>query len=164
MTAFDGVLVGAMLWAFFNMMGWAKAEELSLISPAPASYCALYSRTETLMDILHPKEGLVADTDVVLQRAKGHYTDCLSVVPTLLPVSQGLQPWLADMRDLIILKARYEGTMPATEKPTVREDTSWKDQCRAEYRSWDEDTGTVVRRGSPERVKCPCGTEVECGG
>lgn len=33
--------------------------------------------------------------------------------------------------------------------------TDWLAWCRREYRSWDEKTRTVVRRGNPDRVPCP---------
>lgn len=74
------------------------------------------------------------------------YGDCIRVLPTRLPMPEA------------------PGTVPATDRPPEPGDEAWRAQCRAEYRTWDEETGTVIRRGSPERVKCPCGAEVDCGG
>lgn len=55
------------------------------------------------------------------------YGDCIRVLPARLPVS---------------------GTVPATGE-------TWAEACDREYRTWDAATGTVVRRGSPDRVECP---------
>ena len=135
--------------------GEGRAEDLSEISVRNASYCALYSRVEVLRDAMHGT-GLTADTDVVLARAKGHYGDCLAVLPTLLPVSDDLETWLADMRDVLVLRGAERvaniGTEPASVNPS---EEAWREACRSEYRTWDEADGTVVRRGSPEPVRCP---------
>jgi len=135
--------------------GEGRAEDLSEISVRNASYCALYSRVEVLRDAMHGT-GLTADTDVVLARAKGHYGDCLAVLPTLLPVSDDLETWLADMRDVLVLRGAERvaniGTEPASVNPS---EEAWREACRSEYRTWDEADGTVVRRGSSARVKCP---------
>lgn len=152
---------------FVSITVMARGEErLSEISPKLAAYCALYSREMTLINILHPTKAIDADTDVILEIAKGHYGDCLSVLPTLLPMPANLgdlKSWLADMRDVVLLRSRSLGTEPAVEEKVVEGDEEWRAQCRAEYNSWEEETGTVVRRGSPQRVRCPCGGEVRCG-
>jgi hypothetical protein len=145
------------------------AEELSEISVKNASYCALYSREAIFIDMMHGTEPVTADTDYILARAKVAYGECLSVLPTLLalPADTGsLKSWLADIRDLTILRS---GTKPAAEKAAkastpagLVDEVEWRRQCRAEYNTWDEETGTVIRRGNPERVKCPCGGEVVC--
>jgi hypothetical protein len=100
--------------------------------------------------------------------AKKAYGQCLAILPTLMPLQEqgGLEQWLADIRDLIILRS---GTEPASEAPEPAQtpassaltDEEWRAQCEAEYVSWNPDTGTVVRRGLGE-VRCPCGGEVDC--
>lgn len=145
-----------------------RVEELSEINKRDAAYCVLQAREMMWIRVMHNNERITADTDVVLQLAQKEYGDCLAVLPTLLPLpSEGgsIESWLADMRDLLILKA---GTAPATEKPdapvsATLDDETWRAQCRAEYTTWEEETGTVVRRGNPERVRCPCGGVVTCG-
>lgn len=69
------------------------------------------------------------------------YEDCIRVLPFRLPIS---------------------GTVPATDRVIAVSNEQWEAACAAEYRTWDPDTKTVVRRGSPERVRCPCGEEVQC--
>ena len=147
-----------------------SAEQYSEISPKLGAYCSLYARQMVFIKVMHPVESITADSDVILGVAKQEYQDCLSVLPTLLPLPKelgSLNQWLADMREIIILRARTQGIEPATEQPVVPvnlKEEEWKEQCRAEYVSWDEATGTVLRRGNPERVRCPCGGEVQCGG
>jgi len=58
------------------------------------------------------------------------YDECISVLPMRLPMPEPA------------------GTVPAT-------GTTWAEACAAKYKTWDASDGTVVRRGSPERVKCP---------
>lgn len=143
----------------------AKAEELSAISERSAAYCALYAREMVFIETMDGK-GTTADTDYILADAKKHYGECISVLPTLLPLPQDLRAWLADMRDMMLLVGRERtanvGTVPAKETP-VNDEEEWRAQCRAEYNTWEEETGTVIRRGNPERVRCPCGGEVTCG-
>jgi hypothetical protein len=101
------------------------------------------------------------------------------LLPTLLPLPAELgsfEQWLADTRDLIILK---NGRTPATERPmptttsferfkptpvstTGLDDAIWRAQCAAEYRTWNPDTGTVIRGNGIGEVPCPCGKEVKC--
>jgi len=64
------------------------------------------------------------------------YSDCISVLPERLPL------------------AELQGTAPAADRPASNDD-GWSEACEREYRSWDKATGTVVRRGSPDRVECP---------
>jgi hypothetical protein len=146
----------------------ARSEDLSEISVGNASYCALYSREMVFIEMMHGDDMVVADTDYILKIAQGHYGDCLAVLPTLLPLPEetgSLRSWLADIRDLMVLTGRKKvidiGTVPAVDKKPDP-DEEWRRQCRAEYSTWEEETGTVVRRGSPERVRCPCGTEIQC--
>jgi hypothetical protein len=78
------------------------------------------------------------------------------------------EAWSLSVYQILIQKAQAYadgvGVEPATEKPVAKGDDQWKEQCRVEYKTWDENTGTVVRRGSSERVRCPCGADVQCGG
>jgi hypothetical protein len=53
-------------------------------------------------------------------------------------------------RAVVTLATRLDGVAPASEG---RE--GWAEACAAEYRTWDNATGTVIRRGRPERVRCP---------
>jgi hypothetical protein len=61
------------------------------------------------------------------------YGDCIRILPTRLPMPAEL------------------GSVPAADRPA----SGWSEACAAEYRTWDAETGTVVRRGSPDRVECP---------
>lgn len=61
------------------------------------------------------------------------YADCVSILPTRLEIRP------------------RPGTVPAIAAPIG----DWEAACDAEYRTWDASDGTVVRRGSPERVRCP---------
>lgn len=64
------------------------------------------------------------------------YGDCIRVLPHRLDIPEAA------------------GTVPATDKLNAAGET-WSEACAREYRTWDEATGTVVRRGSPDRVECP---------
>lgn len=154
-----------MTWATFLLTiglllasGEGRAEDLSEISVKSASYCALYSREMVFIEMMHGREVVTADTDYILDLAKRHYADCLAVLPALLPLPPegALKVWLADVRDLLVLtgsaKVADVGTAPATEDPG---DAAWREACAAEYRTWNEADGTVVRNGNPERVRCP---------
>jgi hypothetical protein len=159
------VIVGAIVILFVVLLNTAKAEELSEISVHNASFCSLYARQMVFTDMMHGKRP-TADTDYILEVARKHYADCLAVLPALMPLpadTGSLKTWLADMRDLLVLtgseRVADAGTKPATEAPS---DEEWRRQCRAEYATWDEATGTVIRRGSPDRQPCPCGKGVNC--
>lgn len=143
-----------------------RSEELSEIDNKLAAYCALYSREMLFIEVMHPTRSITADTDVILELAKKEYGDCLAVLPTLLPLPVelgSLKEWLADMRDLVILRA---GRKPASDPPApanqLLDDVAWRAQCAAEYRTWNADTGTVVRGNGIGEVRCPCGSEVTC--
>ena len=144
----------------------ANAEQYSEISAVNASYCALFARQMVFMEIFQDGK-LTADSDVIRSAAVAHYSDCVSILPTLMPLPPDLgafDQWVADVRDLVFMMAKEKagsiGTVPATENTA---DEEWRRACRGEYNTWDEQTGTVIRRGNPERVRCPCGTEVVCG-
>jgi hypothetical protein len=154
----------ATLFFFFIVLLWnAKAEELSEISVKNAAYCSLYSREMVFIEMMHSDKVVTADTDYILALAKQHYADCLAVVPTLLPLPEegSLKSWLADMRDLLVLTGKQRVVNVGTAPATIGKD-DWREQCAREYRTWDDETGTVIRAGSPERVRCPCGGEVVC--
>jgi hypothetical protein len=135
-------------------------EQLSEIDENLAAYCSLYSREVVFIRVMHPTTHLTADTDYILDMAKREYGECLSVLPTLLPLPGefgSLKSWLADIRDLVILRA---GTKPANDPPEpvstkLVDDVKWRNACANEYRTWDEETGTVIRNGNPDRVRCP---------
>ena len=161
-----GLIAGFVL----ALTGQAMSEELGMINVTNASYCSLYAREMVFIDALHSGE-LTSDSDVIRNAAIAHYTDCISIIPTLLPLPPGVgtfDQWVADIRDVIYWRAKIHvrtiGTAPATSaKPKDPDDEEWRRQCRAEYNTWNEDDGTVIRRGNPERVRCPCGEEVICG-
>jgi hypothetical protein len=149
------------------LAGQANAEQYTEIDPINAAYCALYAREMVFIDMFEEDGGLTADSDVIKNAAVAYYAECVSILPALMALPKekaNFNQWVANTRDLIFILAKERvkdvGTTPATDKP---EDEEWRRQCRAEYNTWDESTGTVIRRGSPERVKCPCGGEVICG-
>jgi len=154
------LLVVVLLWA-----SRARAEELRSIDDASLAYCAIYSREAVRIDLMHTipvRANEVSDkyiTDLAVQVFK----QCVSILPTLLPLPEAhrnLDSWVNDMRYLIVQRdgvVAVAGTEPAT-----LGNEEWAAQCAAEYRTWNPDDGTVVRNGSPERVRCPCGGEVQC--
>lgn len=113
----------------------ARSTEYLLIDRDDVVYCDNYAKRS---------EQTVAD---IVQA----YGDCIRVLPERLPM-----PVL-------------QGSVPAGDRPVEQNGNpgssgpEWEAACAAEYRTWDADTGTVIRRGSPERVRCPCGGEVACG-
>jgi hypothetical protein len=136
-------------------------------TPSPGvSYCAIWAREAARIDIMHTAPVSAAVTDAYIEGlAVKLFSECVSVVPALLPLPEGhrdLGTWVKDMQRMLILQP---GTEPAAEKPPAQGDADdeWRAACAAEYQTWDEETGTVVRAGSPERVRCPCGKEVDCG-
>ena len=132
----DGTLI-LVMWvlalvivAFVIVMIWltsqAKATEYIQIDRTHIVYCDEYARRSSR-------------TMVGMTKA---YGDCIRVLPTRLPMPE--EP----------------GTVPAgdrlkNENKPGNSDPAWEEACAAEYVSWEPETGTVVRRGSPERVKCP---------
>jgi len=177
---FSFILVAAIvLIAVLIFAGPTKSEEYSEINPKLAAYCSIYARESVFIQVMHPTTSITADTDVILAMAKKEYGECLSVLPTLLPLPAelgGFEQWLADIRDLLILKT---GRKPAAERPlptttsferfkptpvsaTGLDDATWRAQCAAEYRTWNPDTGTVIRGNGIGEVPCPCGKEVKC--
>jgi len=160
------VLLVVLLVVILTWSSKAQAEKFSEISAVNASYCALYARQMVFIDAMHGDGKLTADSDVIKNAALAHYVDCISILPTLLPLPSdlgGYDRWVVDIRDLVFLRAKEKvvtiGTVPATAKPT---DEEWRRQCRAEYASWNEEDGTVIRRGNPTPVRCPCMAEVQC--
>ena len=131
--------------------------------PSPSvAYCAIYSREAVRIDLMHtiPVRPQDVSDSYIEALAVQVFNQCVSILPTLLPLPEAhrnLDTWVNDMRYLITQRA---GTVPAAAAP---DEGDWASACAAEYRSWDPASGTVVRHGSPERVPCPCGKEVECG-
>lgn len=123
------------------------------------AYCALYARVDTMDKLLHgPIDTRMASYDYIEKLAIDSFNECQSVIPAQLPLApdyRALAPWIEDMQAIVLDRA---GTSPAGQGVP-----GWEEACAAEYISWDASTGTVVRRGSPERVRCPCGVEVVCG-
>lgn len=154
------VAVGAILLLLAALMSFARAEEP--VTPSVA-YCALYSREAVRIDLMHTipvSPGDVTDSYIEALAVRV-FQDCVSILPTLLPLPEAhrnLDSWIIDMRYLIMQRV---GTAPATAEP-IAGDEEWRRQCAATYRTWDEETGTVIRRGSHERTECPCGKGVTC--
>lgn len=103
-----------------------------------------------------------ATPELLIARAASHQRDCKFLVEfeTLpLPLNPHAQNdgWAKAVASLTLSR---QGIMPAGENIG---DNEWRAACEAEYVSWDPETETVIRKGSPERVRCPCGSEVQCG-
>lgn len=96
-----------------------------------------------------------ADAYLIEMRLAGHRHSCAAVPEyDSLPLPDvpfvRVANWAANMA---LLAVGRQGTVPATEKPAVS--SGWAEACAAEYRTFDPDDQTVIRRGSPDRVKCP---------
>jgi hypothetical protein len=153
-----------------------------LISGGPAAaatdgYCTLWSRAVAELEVRAGKQlslifkgaDLVfterPDVDIatasarlVALRAKSHYSDCrLLVEYDTLPLPDLPAAHADQWASMVSLYAiGRQGTAPAAADPTPgRGSPEWRAACAAEYRTWDEADGTVIRRGSPERVRCP---------
>lgn len=129
----------------------AKPDKL-VAQPETLAYCALYAREAVRIDIMHtqPIDTRIANTNYLTLLAERVYRQCVDNLPVLLPLPEehrSMKTWASDMRALVLTRA---GTEPATDRGG-----GWAEACAAEYRTWDEASGTVVRRGSPERVECP---------
>jgi hypothetical protein len=158
----DGKWIAPLLWlglgtaAGMLLAVAARAEQLTA-SPVHLAFCALYSRESVRIDLMHSRPvGTVTDK-YIESLAVQVFHQCMSILPTLLPLPEAhrnLDTWVADMRTLLVSRA---GTEPA-----MGGDDEWRDQCQRQYRTWDEATGTVIRAGSPARVRCPCGEGVTC--
>jgi hypothetical protein len=105
--------------------------------------------------------------EITAQDALKRYTTHLQLCEVMIDISPSLpkveaatnEAWA---RSVVSLASRFDGIAPATGRPLGTD--AWREACSAEYRTWDPETETVVRKGSPERVRCPCGEEVDCGG
>lgn len=100
-----------------------------------------------------------------LKRFTTHRQICeamIDIMPALPKVdAANNEAWA---RSIATLAGRFDGVEPAGDPPPPDPGSDeWRQACAAEYRTWDPDTGTVIRKGSPERVRCPCGDEVDCG-
>jgi hypothetical protein len=149
------VIVGAIVLLFVVLLNTARAE-----TPSPGvAFCSLWARESARIDLMHslPVNPATVTDEYITALAVKLFKECVSVVPALLPLPpehRSLQAWAEDMRALLISRA---GTEPA-----MSGDAEWRAQCAATYRTWDEETGTVIRAGNPARVRCPCGEEVVC--
>jgi len=138
-------------------------------SDAGVAYCAVFAREAVRIDLMHtiPVSPQDVSNDYIEALAVQVFKQCVSVLPTLLPLPEkhrNLGSWIGDMRYMLEQRIEGAGTAPAADRPqaSIASDEAWRQQCAATYRSWDEETGTVVRRGSHERVRCPCGDGVDC--
>jgi hypothetical protein len=152
------VIVGAIVILFVVLLNTAKAEQIEA-TPVQLAFCALYARESARIDLQHtlPVNPSTVSDDYIRSLAVKVYGQCLSVLPTLLPLPSAhrdLGTWVADMKTLLVSRA---GTEPA-----MAGDAEWRAQCERQYFTWDEATGTVIRAGNPARVRCPCGEEIDC--
>lgn len=133
--------------------------------------CALWARAQNSVDFstTNDVDMLTADEGFIALRLDDLYGSCI-LQPKLRPGLEGdrsTNVYIAGIMAILQTRISQVGTEPAGSDPTPaspKGDEEWKAQCRYEYNSWDEETGTVVRHGSPERVRCPCGNGVTCGG
>lgn len=151
------------------------------VHAADQSYCALWARERVRIELMSTEDidTRLADVDRIQDMAMRSYHHCLLQETEYLKLPQVPATfsavWAENMRALIIDRA---GTTIATTPLTTdgqpltsgspRGGTgagspAWRAACEKEYRTWDPETGTVIRRGSPKRVPCPCGEEVNCG-
>jgi hypothetical protein len=159
----------------------ALAAALLLPSPLNAAsegYCSLWSRDVAELevrigaqlnltfagnDLVYSQKDdpdiAVADANLVEIRANDHYRTCLMLTEfdalPLPDVPAAQTPnWAARVASYAIGR---QGTEPAAADPTPKEGgtAEWRAACAEQYRTWNEADGTVVRRGSPEPVKCP---------
>jgi len=159
----------ALLFAVLMFAAKASAEPVS----AGLAYCSVYAREQARIDIMHtlPVTPAEAQGKYPVELAVRIFRECVSVLPTLLPLTpehRSLDSWHDDVQVMIRARLAEMGVQPAADPPAeasavaAPDDEEWRRQCAAEYSTWDPDTGTVVRRGSPERVRCPCMGEVQC--
>lgn len=153
MNTSDIIIAVAAAAAILLMTSRSEAKPDKLVTTTEnLAYCALYAREATRIDIMHtqPIDTRIANTNYLTLLATRVYRQCVDNLPALLPLPEehrNMRTWAADMRALVISRS---GTEPATGGSS-----SWAEACAEQYRTWDEATGTVVRRGSPERVRCP---------
>lgn len=154
----------SLIVAGFLLAQPVAAQDVMFVSPTEtltvglghATRCELYARESARISITHAEKTTVPSEEELIQLFLREYWLCVSVVPALLPPDQTIEEWARDIRGILLSDV---GKTPAKDDP---DDVEWRRQCRAEYSTWDEATGTVVRRGSPERVPCPCMGEIVC--
>jgi hypothetical protein len=151
------VVVGAIVILFVVLINTARSETVQA-SPVHLAYCSLFARESVRIDIMHSRPiGPTVTDEYIEGLAVEVFKQCMSVLPTLLPLPEAhrnLGTWVEDMRTLLISRA---GTEPA-----MSGDAEWREACSRTYRTWNEETGTVIRRGNPDPVRCPCGKDVVC--
>lgn len=120
-------------------------------------YCLLWAREATRLDYQNAAELVPAEAIERNVVRRYHWCALQETGQRLLlpgrPEEHATAAWSAFLAEAFAarLAARQAaGTAPADVGPS-----EWVEACAAEYRTWDEATGTVVRRGSPERVRCP---------
>jgi len=100
-----------------------------------------------------------ADANLVEIRAQAQFRTCTFLVEyAVLPLPDLPPAQTVNWAARVALDAvGRQGTEPAAADPTPssQRDAAWREACRSEYRTFREADGTVVRRGSSARVKCP---------
>jgi len=146
------------------------------VMAADPQYCILWSRaiaevevrTGSQLDLTFIGDDLgfiahddvdlkTADANLVEIRADGHRRTCTWLVEyDVLPLPDLPPAQTVNWANRIAMEAvGRQGTEPAAADPTPDGDAAWREACRSQYRTFNPDDGTVVRRGSPDRVKCP---------
>jgi hypothetical protein len=148
------------------------------VAATPDGYCQLWARdvaelevrTGAQLNLIFEGDSLVfsrrddvdlktADGNLVEIRAETQFRTCMAIPEyDALPLPDLPTAHAENWATTVALYAvGRQGTEPAGVDPTPNPASAaeWRAACEAEYRTWDEADGTVVRRGSSERVPCP---------
>lgn len=146
-------------------------------------YCVLWSRdvaelevrTGAQLNLIFEGDRLVflqrddvdlktADGNLVELRAQSQFRTCMALPEyDALPLPDLPPAQTTNWAHRVALQSvGRQGTEPAGDdtepnRPIKSDGGSpeWAKACSIEYRTWNPDDGTVLRRGSPERVRCP---------
>lgn len=142
-------LCGLVLVVLLGLALVARAEDVG--------YCIYWSREATRIDYQHETAEVTAEA--IERQVRARYYWCgLQETGQRLPLpgrpeEASTAEWASFLAAAFAARqaARQDlGTAPADVGPP-----EWVEACDAEYRTFDRSDGTVVRRGSPERVRCP---------
>lgn len=155
------VLVCCAIWLvgiIFAIKAWGADQYL----------CNLYAKEVTRVNLQCAKDIdlITADDKLIAMMLEKAYYHCLLLETDTPPIpdcpARKADAFIAFMSRNVLGR---QGTVPAMADPTpARSENTpeWRDACEAHYRTWDAETGTVVRRGNPDRVPCPCTPEGDC--
>ncbi len=132
------------------------------VAAGPA-YCLFYAREYVRIDAMTTTDVdlMTATPEMLLGMVERRYRWCLTArdfVPLPgTPLERSSTLWAHHLSTMV--KGRWErhldtiGNTPAGPATPAR--PGWIAACERDYRSWDAETQTVVRRRSRGRVKCP---------